>query len=76
MGAGVLRGGEEAYAAYSSGALNPHQCTWKASVRGLGAQVCATAHGANRALSVPCGNGRLLAEASVFQTSVCPGSRR
>jgi len=29
MGAGVLRGGEEAYAAYSSRAPNRAQCTWE-----------------------------------------------
>ena len=44
MGAGVLRRGEEAYAAPSSRALSRAQCTWKASVPGLGPQACAAAH--------------------------------
>jgi hypothetical protein len=43
MGAGVLRRGEEAYAAHSSRALNPAQSTWKASVPGLDLQPCAAA---------------------------------
>jgi hypothetical protein len=48
----------------------------KAAVPGPGTQVCATAHRAAQALSVPCGNGGLVAEADVLRTAVCAPSQR